>query len=92
MFFQLMTDGVARQGKSQDLSRKFYRFIGELFEFSPANGNQFAFLTTKEKNGSRLPIREPFGVRMTGGIRTHDLPLSHREALSAELQPHACES
>ena len=53
MFFQLMTDGVARQGKSQDLSRKFYLFIGELFEFSPANGNQLAFLTTKEKNGSR---------------------------------------
>lgn len=48
--------------------------------------------TLSNTNGpSRLTVG-PFGVRTAGGIRTRDLTLSQKVALSAELQPYARQS
>ena len=43
----------------------------------------------KEAPGDKIP--EPLAMRVAGGIRTHNHPLSHKGALSVELQPHARE-
>ena len=42
----------------------------------------------KEAPGDEIPGLLMCGL--AGGIRTHDRPLRHRGALSAELQPDTC--
>ena len=46
------------------------------------------FKTLKQRSPRRLTLGLQ-SVRAPGGIRTHDLSLSQRIALSAELQTHA---
>jgi hypothetical protein len=43
----------------------------------------------QKQNGLRRLTPGPFSVHADGGIRTHDLLLSRRAALSTELHPHA---